>query len=339
MTELLIPWVLGIITALFGGFISYLFSRAKYKLEIEELKAKLNMRELEREKEQLEVEKLRVEISILKQQEMRLLSDDFWNKLIDKVGELAPDQRRIHGSILKEAFLALRESGEAQSNTLESSIVAISIRYKGRKLPNKELIRALAEIEEYKEEIIAQEHLVFNRYQALDDLPYDERKKARAPVEQERKQLHMQMRRLMALRGEILQSSLEPGVSLPNANLEDANIAGIDLSQARLFHANLRRAELQLVNLEYANLEDADLTWAKMGGANLHKACLRRACLNDADLRDADLRGADLSGADIRETNFTNANIDDAIFNGAKYDKDTTWPDGFNPEVAGAQIE
>ncbi len=50
-------------------------------------------------------------------------------------------------------------------------------------------------------------------------------------------------------------------------------------------------------------------------GANLERADLERA-----DLEGADLSGANLTGADL---------------GGAKANRDTIWPEGFDPEAAG----
>ena len=51
-----------------------------------------------------------------------------------------------------------------------------------------------------------------------------------------------------------------------------------------------------------------------------------------ADLWDADLRGADLRGADLWD-----ANLRDADLLGARADRWTRWPDGFDPKQAGVR--
>ena len=67
--------------------------------------------------------------------------------------------------------------------------------------------------------------------------------------------------------------------------------------------------------------------------------------LRGADLRGADLRGADLWGTNLRDANLSDANLRGAnlrgndlnwvYLHGAKYDEDTKFPDGFDPEEAG----
>jgi uncharacterized protein YjbI with pentapeptide repeats len=47
----------------------------------------------------------------------------------------------------------------------------------------------------------------------------------------------------------------------------------------------------------------------------------------------ADLQGVDLSGADLGGANLSRADL-----RGAKYDADTTWPEGFDPVAAGAEL-
>jgi uncharacterized protein YjbI with pentapeptide repeats len=59
-------------------------------------------------------------------------------------------------------------------------------------------------------------------------------------------------------------------------------------------------------------------------GANLSGANLKGANLLAANLFRADLTGADLTGARLEE---------------AKADKDTIWPEGFDPVAAGVTFE
>ena len=79
------------------------------------------------------------------------------------------------------------------------------------------------------------------------------------------------------------------------------------------------------------------LEWAANGGreslrrANLSGADLSSANLGRAILRGADLRGANLSSTDLHEADLRRSNL-----TGAKYNDNTSWPDGFDPVAAGA---
>jgi len=64
-------------------------------------------------------------------------------------------------------------------------------------------------------------------------------------------------------------------------------------------------------------------------GADLRKADLFGADLEGADLSGADLSGADLSGADLGGALLSGVNLI-----GARANKNTIWPEGFDPEAA-----
>ena len=57
-----------------------------------------------------------------------------------------------------------------------------------------------------------------------------------------------------------------------------------------------------------------------------------RKCVG-ADLRNIDLNDADLWAANLRE-----ANLRDAHLRRARYSANTQWPEGFDPEAAGAEM-
>ena len=85
---------------------------------------------------------------------------------------------------------------------------------------------------------------------------------------------------------ELVEMTVEKGISLRGADLEGAYLRWANLEGADLEGADLRRADLRRANLEGAYLEGADLE-----GADLRRADLEGADLEGADLRRADLRG------------------------------------------------
>ena len=82
-----------------------------------------------------------------------------------------------------------------------------------------------------------------------------------------------------------------------------------------------------------AILVGADLSHFDLSGADLTDADLSDADLSGAILWNAGLNGADLSGADL-----SNANLVGAMLRLAKYNANTKWPFGFDPEAAGAVL-
>ncbi len=58
-----------------------------------------------------------------------------------------------------------------------------------------------------------------------------------------------------------------------------------------------------------------------------------------ADLRRADLFGADLEGADLSGADLGGALLSGINLIGARANKNTTWPEGFDPVAAGVIFE
>ncbi len=92
--------------------------------------------------------------------------------------------------------------------------------------------------------------------------------------------------------------------------------------------ADFTREEVLQVVRDSEKCVGADLSGLDLSSANLSEANLSGASLHWADLRGANLRWADLTGADL-----TGADLSDA-----KNNADTTWPEGFDPEAAGAVL-
>ena len=55
-------------------------------------------------------------------------------------------------------------------------------------------------------------------------------------------------------------------------------------------------------------------------------------------MSEANLTSADLSGADLRWAHLTEACLIDANLTGVQYNADTKWPEGFDPQSAGAVL-
>ena len=104
-------------------------------------------------------------------------------------------------------------------------------------------------------------------------------------------------------------------------------MVAVVLAVTRFYRSSLKR-EPHEVN-GYTIGPGADLRRADLFGADLEGADLSGANLNEANLYEADLNGSDLGGALLSGANLI----------GARADKNTTWPDGFDPESAGVIFE
>jgi uncharacterized protein YjbI with pentapeptide repeats len=125
-------------------------------------------------------------------------------------------------------------------------------------------------------------------------------------------------------------------VKLSGANLNGVNLNGVNLKGSDLYRVNLYRADLTGANLTGANLEGAELYRADLTDADLTGTDLTRASLIDTNLSGANLQGANLTRANLTRVNLANANLTSANLKGAilidaSYNKNTKFPDNFNP--------
>jgi uncharacterized protein YjbI with pentapeptide repeats len=171
-------------------------------------------------------------------------------------------------------------------------------------------------------------------------------------------------------------STATPAVTLARANLRrvhlvEAEIDGVNFAAADMRSANMVGASLKAAELSHTVLVGAKLGWsvmgescmveAELGGATLTGVDLRKADIHNthmimanlkwadlsqanlsgtnllrANLEDAVLTAADLSGAVLLWTNFTRARLDGTKMDKATYNRQTLWPEDFDPAAAGA---
>ena len=107
--------------------------------------------------------------------------------------------------------------------------------------------------------------------------------------------------------------------------------------EANLQGADLQRSNLEAARLVGANLQGALLYKTILSFAYLPQANLQGAVFTGTSLRHATLKGANLQGAESPDNadEFSDRNnLIAADLEGAWYDDDTTWPDGFDYEAA-----
>jgi hypothetical protein len=118
--------------------------------------------------------------------------------------------------------------------------------------------------------------------------------------------------------------------------IEGANLQGVNLSEADLGWQLLLRANLEGASLEAAELAGTSFRNANLRCANLRGAWCHMADFQGADLTDVDLAGATLKRACLEGAILTGANLAGVDLTGARYDTETRWPVGFDPERHGA---
>lgn len=132
---------------------------------------------------------------------------------------------------------------------------------------------------------------------------------------------------------------------LIRANFRRANLSGAILEGTNPIESNFVGAILSEATLSHANVVGANFVGAILTGANLSGANLGGVHFVTANLDGADLSGAHLDGADFREANVSGADLSGAILEGdiyggatlerAKYNDQTKFPKGFDPEAHG----
>ncbi len=103
---------------------------------------------------------------------------------------------------------------------------------------------------------------------------------------------------------------------------EDLDLMGKDFSKRHIVLGRFNNADLSGANFRESILVESRFRGADLAGANF----------TDAKLAGADLANANLHGADLRNADLTATNVKGANFTGAKYNRNTFFPNGFIPE-------
>jgi uncharacterized protein YjbI with pentapeptide repeats len=151
------------------------------------------------------------------------------------------------------------------------------------------------------------------------------------------------------------------GALFTNSELKGANFSGAVLTASRFERAKLDGANMYKANLKNANLSSASLVGANLEGAKMEEVNCRGSDFSEANLQGVELTNAQFQGclfvgADLRGTkflgsyvyagNFSRAKLENAdlsqtsyvegaTFKGASYNKNTKFPEDFNPEGRG----
>jgi len=138
-------------------------------------------------------------------------------------------------------------------------------------------------------------------------------------------------------------------IELSGANMRNADFFKVDFDEVDLSGVDFQQSVLMYVNFQRSSLKRSDLSNSKLyvvefDGADL--AGLRAIGTSFAftDFAGANLCGASFKGIDPKATSISEAKELSAVFTacnfeGAVYDHETTWPDGFDPFRNGAVLK
>lgn len=150
--------------------------------------------------------------------------------------------------------------------------------------------------------------------------------------------------------GKVLEKAVFEGVDATQADFTGARLAGANFNGAILSGANLRDADLtgadlRLARLEFPTVSHTDFSKAQLTGVDLSHVYLQDSRFRGADMRDlrgigscatVDFRGADVRGANLM--GFKEGSSTPCKWRGAKYDRATKWPQGFDPSAVEAVL-
>jgi uncharacterized protein YjbI with pentapeptide repeats len=115
-----------------------------------------------------------------------------------------------------------------------------------------------------------------------------------------------------------------------------SGLRGADLSGLHAPYGQLQGLDLSGAHLYAAKLRNADLSFAILTGADLRGAALERAVCRGARFRGADLGRDNLDArTTLQGADLSTADLHDAKLEGAVYDDDTRFPEGFMPQAHG----
>ena len=147
--------------------------------------------------------------------------------------------------------------------------------------------------------------------------------------------------------------------NLEGANFEDANLTLAQLNDCTLTKANFKDADVTSASfkasqmagadfrgaiIQYTGFQEADLSGANFQGTELNNVSFQRCKMKGANLQNSkrigDVQNTDLRDADLRGAVFTCTvyYMNGCRLTGAKYDKNTRWPKGFDVDSSGAVL-
>lgn len=134
-------------------------------------------------------------------------------------------------------------------------------------------------------------------------------------------------------------------IDFKNVNLKNANLKNVKFDGADMENTNFQGAILEGAFFWNGNFKNSDFTSADMKNAIVSKANFEGANFSDADLsviifnntilKNANLTNANLEHCYFKNANLKGANLKDAKFKETIYNRNTIFPDGFEPEKFG----
>jgi hypothetical protein len=143
---------------------------------------------------------------------------------------------------------------------------------------------------------------------------------------------------LLKRRGDI-KSSMESSTNkhlkqeLERVNETIKSMTGLDMSESDLSNADLSDMDMSGSNMPGSNMSGSNMSGSNMSGSNMSGSDMSGSDMSGSDMSGSNMSGADLSGADLSGADLSGANLSGAGGKGVKWDENTIWPEGFNPDT------
>lgn len=139
--------------------------------------------------------------------------------------------------------------------------------------------------------------------------------------------------------------NLSSNIDFKNVNLKNANLKNVKFDGADMENTNFQGAILNGASFWNGNFKNSDFTSTDMKNTIVSKANFEGANFSDADLsviifnntilENANLKNANLEHCYFKNANLKGANLKDAKFRETIYNRNTIFPDEFDPEKFG----
>ena len=110
-------------------------------------------------------------------------------------------------------------------------------------------------------------------------------------------------------------------------------MTGLDMSESDLSNTDLSDMDMSGSNMPGSNMSGSNMSGSNMSGSNMSGSDMSGSDMSGSDMSGSNMSGADLSGADLSGADLSGADLSGAGGKGVKWDENTIWPEGFNPDT------
>jgi hypothetical protein len=120
---------------------------------------------------------------------------------------------------------------------------------------------------------------------------------------------------------------------LSNTDLSDMDMSGSNMPGSNMSGSNMSGSNMSGSDMSGSNMSGSDMSGSDMSGSDMSGSDMSGSNMSGSDMSGSNMSGADLSGADLSGADLSGADLSGAGGKGVKWDENTIWPEGFNPDT------